>query len=51
VFEIHFPLLVTNNIKENQKFNFGIDKFYERITFTLDLNLLNPFEKIRNLKF
>ena len=26
-------------------------KFYERITFTLDLNLLNPFEKIKNLKF
>ena len=50
VFEIHFPLLITNNIKENQKFNFGIDKFYERITFTLDLNLLNPFEKIRNFK-
>lgn len=51
IFEIHFPLLVTKNIKENQNFNFGIDKFYERITFTLDLNLLNPFEKIRNLKF
>ena len=51
IFEIHFPLLVTKNIKENQNFNFGIDKFYERITFTLDLNLLNPFEKIRNLKY
>jgi len=51
IFEIHFPLLVTNNIKNNQNFNFGIDKFYERITFTLDLNLLNPLEKIKNLKF
>lgn len=51
IFEIHFPLLVTNNIKENQKFNFGIDKFYERITFTLDINLLQPFKRIRELSF
>lgn len=51
IFEIHFPLLITNNIRKNQNFHFGIDKFYERITFTLDLNLLNPFEKIKNLKF
>jgi hypothetical protein len=50
LFEIHLPLVATNNIKEAQALS-GITKWYERITFTLDLNLANPFEVIRSLKF
>jgi hypothetical protein len=49
ILEIHFPLLITNNIKDNQNFNFGIHKFYERITFTLDLNLFNPLGQLKNI--
>lgn len=50
IFEIHFPLLVTKNIREAQADQFGIRKFYERITFTLDLNLVNPLGRLRNIR-
>ncbi|MBL0310274.1 MAG: M1 family metallopeptidase [Bacteroidetes bacterium] len=44
--EIHLPFLVTNNIRNNQKI-IGIHKWYQRITFTLKLELQNPLSFLR----
>lgn len=46
--EIHLPLLTTNNIKRNQEI-LGISKWYQRITFTLQLNLQRPIDIIKTL--
>ena len=51
VFEIHVPVVTTTNIKDNQETALGLDKFYEKITFTLNLKLLQPFDRIRELDF
>lgn len=51
VLEIHFPLLTTNNIKKNQADVLNLNKFYEKITFTLNLDLANPFDLVKNISF
>jgi hypothetical protein len=48
VAEIHLPLVTTNNIKRNQEV-LGISKWYQRITFTLQLNMQRPMDFIKNL--
>ena len=49
VLAVHFPFVTTNNIKENQEL-YGINKYGHRITFTLDLTRLNPFDIINSMK-
>lgn len=49
ILEVHFPLLTTENIKENQEF-YGFDSFKERITFTLDITKIKPGEWINALR-
>lgn len=51
IFEIHFPLLSTKNLRNAQSSLLGLDRFYERITFTLDLNFLNPYKITRGIRF
>jgi len=46
IFEIYFPLLISNDFKEYNKAN-GV-KYAETIRFTLNLNLINPFDLVRN---
>ena len=49
IFEIYFPLLLANDFKNEIKAN-GL-KYQETIRFTLNINLLNPFELVRNFSF
>ena len=46
--EIHLPIVTTQNIRESQH-EIGIDKWYQRITFTLKLPALNPLNLIRQI--
>jgi len=48
VAEIHLPLVTTNNIKRNQEV-LGISKWYQRITFTLQLNMQRPLDFVKTL--
>jgi len=48
VAEIHLPVVTTNNIKRNQEV-LGISKWYQRITFTLQLNMQRPLDFIKTL--
>jgi len=46
IFEIYFPLLISKDMKDYKKAN---DLSYpETIRFTLNLNLINPFDLVRN---
>lgn len=47
IFNVYFPLAMSKDIKENLKV-IGSDQFIERVRFTLNLHLLNPFDKIKN---
>jgi hypothetical protein len=49
MFEIFFPVLICNDFKEYKKANDL--KYEETIRFTLNLNLINPFELARNFSF
>lgn len=51
VLEFNMPLVTTKNIKQNQETALGLDKFYEKFTFTLNLARVDPFKSIRNFKF
>lgn len=44
--EIHLPLVTTKNISNNQKV-LGIDKWYQKFTFTLKLQLGKPMDWVR----
>ncbi len=44
--EIHLPLVTTKNISDNQKL-LGINKWYQKFTFTLKLKLSKPMDLIR----
>nr|MDQ3048478.1 hypothetical protein [Bacteroidota bacterium] len=46
IFEIYFPLLMSKEIENYNKIN-GIS-FLETIRFTLNLNMVNPFDLVRN---
>ncbi|MBA3971900.1 MAG: hypothetical protein H0X46_07110, partial [Bacteroidetes bacterium] len=46
VFEIYFPLVLSQEFKDYQKIYGG--NYGETIRFTLNLNLVNPFSLIRN---
>ena len=46
VIEIHLPLVTTNNIKQSQQ-AMGINKWYQRITFTLKLPAFNIGSLVR----
>jgi hypothetical protein len=48
VFEIYFPLLISKDFQDYKKAN-GI-RYEETIRFTLNLNLINPFDLIRKLE-
>ncbi|CAN5427830.1 hypothetical protein BH09BAC1_BH09BAC1_23760 [soil metagenome] len=50
VFEINFPLLTSQNIKTNQETGLGLDKFYQKITFTLNIRQMDPLALLRNIK-
>lgn len=47
VFEIFFPLLISKDMQDYKKAN-GL-KYPETIRFTLNLNLVNPFELFKNI--
>lgn len=47
ILEINMPFVTTNNIKQNQETGLGLDKFYERITFTLNLKGIDPIGMLR----
>jgi len=44
--EIHLPLVTTKNISDNQKI-LGINKWYQKFSFTLKFQLQKPIEYIR----
>ncbi len=44
--EIHLPLVTTKNISDNQKV-LGINKWYQKFTFTLKLQMQKPIDLIR----
>lgn len=44
--EIHLPLVTTKNISENQKV-MGLNKWYQKFTFTLKLQMQKPLELLR----
>ncbi len=44
--EIHLPLITTKNISDNQKV-MGINKWYQKFTFTLKFKLQKPIDLIR----
>lgn len=46
VFEIYFPVLMSQDFKDYEKANDL--KYQETIRFTLNLNLLNPFDMVRS---
>lgn len=50
VFEVNFPLLTTDNIKLNQETGLGLDKFYQKITFTLNIRQMDPLALLRRMK-
>jgi hypothetical protein len=43
IVSINFPIVNSDNIKENYKFT-GRDKFFERVTFKIDFQRLNPWK-------
>jgi len=49
VFEVHFPLLVSDRI--DRIHNVLDYSFMDRVTFTLNISLLSPFKILRNLEF
>lgn len=44
--EIHLPLVTTKNIKQNQEI-LGINKWYQRFTFTLKWQIQKPLDMLR----
>ena len=50
IFEIHIPFKTTSDIEQNHEAA-GREKFYERITFTLDIAALNPFKIINEVGY
>lgn len=44
--EIHLPLVTTKNISDNQKV-LGLDKWYQKFTFTLKWQMQKPIDLIR----
>lgn len=50
LFEINFPLITTDNIKVNQETGLGLNKFYEKITFTLNIRQMDPLAFLRKMK-
>ncbi len=48
IFEIYFPLLICDDFKYYKKLNDV--KYQETIRFTLNINLINPFDLINNFK-
>lgn len=48
--EIYFPAFTSKVFREGASLN-GIDKYYERIRFTINFNMLKPFELIKNINF
>lgn len=50
IFEVNIPLLQSEVVTKIQQDFQGIDKFTERITFVLKLNILEPREFLKNVK-
>lgn len=48
IFEVYFPVLLCSDIKQNLDINNV--KYAEQIRFTLNINLLNPFNFIKDFK-
>lgn len=46
IFEIYFPLLISKDLEDYKTAN-GL-KYAETIRFTLNINLINPFDLVRN---
>lgn len=46
IFEIYFPLLLSEDLQKYNEANY--DSYLETIRFTLNLNLINPFDLVRN---
>ncbi|MGB3074625.1 MAG: hypothetical protein WBB36_04860, partial [Chitinophagales bacterium] len=49
IVEVYFPLLFSNDMKLNLNSTEFYDKWYERISFTVNINQLHPFKIIRNI--
>ncbi len=51
IFEIYFPLLICNDFKNYKKANGldGIENYPETIRFTLNLNMINPFDLLKKI--
>lgn len=47
--EIYLPLIFSNDMKLNLNTTAFYDQWYKRITFTIQLNQLNPFKQIRTI--
>jgi len=48
IIEIHLPLVATQNITQSQQ-QMGINKWYQKITFTLKLPTFNPLNIVRQI--
>lgn len=48
VFEIYFPAISSKQIRDAATLN-GVDKYYERIRFTLNLTKLSPFKLLNSI--
>lgn len=46
--ELHLPLVTTNNIRDNEKLN-GINKWYQKFTFTFKVDLPRPIKLVQKL--
>ncbi|MBK9731926.1 MAG: M1 family metallopeptidase [Chitinophagaceae bacterium] len=49
IVEVYFPLLFSNDMKLNLNSTEFYDKWYKRISFTVNINQLHPFKIIRNI--
>lgn len=50
IFEVYFPLAYSKDIESYLEAN-DMDKFMQRVRFTLNLHKLNPIDKLKNLSF
>ena len=48
IFEIYFPILMSEDLK--QAFHANGKNYFQRITFMINLDRMNPIERIRNIK-
>ncbi|MES2656520.1 MAG: M1 family metallopeptidase [Bacteroidota bacterium] len=50
IFEIYIPLFASQNVTDSWKNNGGLEHPFERVSFLLNLNAMNPVKIIKNFK-